>query len=132
MPAGVFNPCHIPTKGNYFDPETGYAGMPAPPAESIEARRLRELTDAWKIFNYDLAEDAAFMQGVAPQLYQEMQQQVAEGETPEVALANITAAIRRVRPRPTDELKYRADAEVARIMEERRRQGQGLGVRPRT
>ncbi len=119
-PVGCENPCYIPPK----DP-------PREPGETLEARRLRELTQAWQVANYDLSENAELMTSLAPKIYEELQQQMAEGESAEVALANVTAAIRRVIPKPTDELKYRADKEVERLLAERRKQGQGQGLRPR-
>ena len=129
-PAGVFNPCHIEPKGNWCD-ESGRGGQPAPPAESMSARRTREMTDAWKIQNYDLAENAELMTSLAPKIYEEMQQQMVEGESAEVALANVTAAIRRVIPKPADEGRWRADEQVRFLEQERRRHNQGLGIRPK-
>jgi len=126
-PKGTINPNRLEPKGNYFDPETGYAGMPAPPAESIAARRTREMTENWRRTYFHVAHNEKIEQFVA----QKVIDGIAEGATAEDALAAVTAELLVAFPRPADERRWRADEEVRRLEHERRQRNMGLGVRPR-
>lgn len=123
-PRGVSNPNHVPNKGNWWNPETGYGGEAAPPAAPLAEQRFNERVGEWREENWDLAGN----QDIENVLGQHVLNRVNEGLTLDAAIEDATATVRMVIPKPKVSREvWTAEQEVNRLAADRTRHGMQPG-----
>lgn len=115
---GVDNPNSIPLKPghNFFDPETGKAGQPGPPAKSVAEQRDEEIYNEALAREFDIRHYLTTNPAEARAVADAVASLKAQGKSTQQAVDEVVGIIRMTpgfEKRPEDEGKYWADLTVA-------------------